>query len=152
MCLRLAHRVYLLRVMAETQPKPGNLYSPGTSGKKSVHERDKMKKAKIKNTPPPKKKNQRRTRTVKCHGSQRSSRSAEDLGREAPEEDSLDLDPEFQRGIILKKKMGMEYLKGRAALADMSIPSLQTALSIIPVHGRMLCVEQGLKCKFIKMK
>lgn len=42
--------------MAETQPKPGNLYSPGTSGKKSVHERDKMKKAKIKNTPPPQKK------------------------------------------------------------------------------------------------
>lgn len=37
--------------MAETQPKPGNLYTPGTSGgkKKRVHERDKMKKAKIKN-------------------------------------------------------------------------------------------------------
>ena len=140
--------------MAETQPKPGNLYSPGTSGKKSVPERDKMKKAKIKTTPPQKKKkkNLRITRTVKCHGSQRSSRSAEDLGREAPEEDSLDLDPEFQRGIILKKKMGMEYLKGRATLADVSIPSLQTALSIIPVHGRMLCVEQGLKCKFIKIK
>lgn len=36
-----------LRVMAETQPKPGNLYTPGTSGEKRVHERDKMKKAKI---------------------------------------------------------------------------------------------------------
>lgn len=36
--------------MAETQPKPGNLYTPGTSGKKRVHERDKIKKAKIKNT------------------------------------------------------------------------------------------------------
>lgn len=143
MCLRLTHRVYLLRVMAETQPKPGNLYSPGTSGW--------MKKAKIKNTKKTPE-NWRRTRTVQCHGSQRSRRSAEDLGTEAPEEDSLDLDPEFQRGIILKKKMGMEYLKGRAALADVSIPSLQIALSIIPVHSRMLCVERGLKFKFIKMK
>lgn len=50
MCLRLTYRVYQLRVMAETQPKPGNLYTPGTSGKKRVHERDKIKKAKIKNT------------------------------------------------------------------------------------------------------
>lgn len=90
MCLRLTYRVYQLRVMAETQPKPGNLYTPGTSGKKRVHERDKIKKAQIKNT-----KNWRRTRTVQCHGSQRSRRSTEDLGREAPEEDSLDLDPEF---------------------------------------------------------
>ena len=91
MCLRLTHRVYQLRVMAETQPKPGNLYTPGSSRKKRAHERAKMKKAKIKNT----KKKMRRTRTVQCHGSQRSRRSTEDLGREAPEEDSLDLDPEF---------------------------------------------------------
>ena len=113
MCLRLTHRVYLLRVMAETQPKPGNLYSPGTSGKKSVHERDKMKKAKIKNTPPPPKKN----------------KTGEEPGQ-----------------------WSVMEARGRATLADVSIPSLQTALSIIPVHGRMLCVEQGLKCKFIKMK
>ena len=97
MCLRLTHGGYQLRVMAETHPKPGNLYNPGTIGKKKkkrVHERDKMKKAKIKNNNN-NNKNWRRTRTVQRHGSQRSRRSTEDLGREAPEEDSLDLDPEF---------------------------------------------------------
>ena len=58
MCLRLTHRVYQLRVMAETQPKPGNLYTPGSSRKKRAHERAKMKKAKIKNTKKKNEKNQ----------------------------------------------------------------------------------------------
>ena len=44
--------------MAETQPKPGNLYTPGSSRKKRAHERAKMKKAKIKNTKKKNEKNQ----------------------------------------------------------------------------------------------
>lgn len=153
MCLRLTHGVYQLRrVVAETQPKPGNLYTPGTSGRKGVYERDKMKKTKTK-----KKKNRRWIKTMQFHGSQWRRRSQEDLGREDPEEDALEWNTEFQRGIILERKMGTAHPKGRTdcetwAPPRMSMASLQITLSITSAPSTRLRAEQGLKRKFIKMK
>lgn len=78
------------------QTKFGNFYIPGTSGKKWVCERDERKKSKTKK--------EEQLEKNQCYRSQWSRRTTEDLGR-LLKLTFFELSAEFQRGLILDRKM-----------------------------------------------
>lgn len=130
------------------QTKFGNLYIPGTSGKKWVCERDERKKSKTKK--------EEQLEKNQCYRSLWSRRTTEDLGRL--------LKLTFLSWVLSSKedsswtgKWWRAILKGRPALWDVSslrilTASLLISLSRASVRSPMHCTKQGLKCKLIKTK